>query len=451
MKKSIIFILISCLCQIAYSKDLRTHYSDLVLESEETSKNVSFELDRLDKDRTAFREKVKSMGQEYKRLKEKSKKLNDELAKLYLEKNNLKKELATSSKNNSEIKAVVVSSANDLVSLLKNYPVFNIDKKDNYNKSPLGIKAITDKYMEFIKELSGIELKKMKIAGADGAFYQTDVLSLGAFGNLYSSKNSYGYLITSDNTIKRALNMPDYLEKGIAEYFNGKTPEIGLDFSQGALFGQWQNKLTFKKQINNGGVLVYPIFIVALFGLFLILERFYGLFIRKLGNENQFEELVSNVCKNNWAKVDSSVKLMKDSPFGNIAQAVVSARNADKTILKNILDETLLGEVLHIERNLTLLSACAAVAPMLGLLGTVTGMIGTFHAITMYGSSDPNMMAGGISQALTTTMLGLAVAIPLMLFYTFFSRKAETSMDSLQEKGMRLLNAVEISRSDSNV
>ena len=82
------------------------------------------------------------------------------------------------------------------------------------------------------------------------------------------------------------------------------------------------------------------------------------------------------------------------------------------------------------------------IAPLLGLLGTVTGMINTFHVITFYGTGDPRMMSGGISEALVTTMLGLSVAIPIMLSHTLLTRRIETVIVQMEEKAIAFVNTV---------
>ncbi len=89
-----------------------------------------------------------------------------------------------------------------------------------------------------------------------------------------------------------------------------------------------------------------------------------------------------------------------------------------------------------------MLNIMAAVAPLLGLLGTVTGMIGTFEIINVYGTGDPRMMSGGISVALVTTMLGLMVAIPIMLMHAFLSRQVEHIVGDMEEKAIALTNII---------
>ncbi len=100
------------------------------------------------------------------------------------------------------------------------------------------------------------------------------------------------------------------------------------------------------------------------------------------------------------------------------------------------------GKIPAIERFVSTLGMLAAIAPLLGLLGTVTGMINTFHVITYYGAGDPKMMSGGISEALVTTMLGLSVAIPIMLFHTLLSRRVETQISQMEEKAVAFVNMV---------
>jgi len=116
--------------------------------------------------------------------------------------------------------------------------------------------------------------------------------------------------------------------------------------------------------------------------------------------------------------------------------------------MENALQEAILGEIPRIERFLSTLGMLAAIAPLLGLLGTVTGMINTFHVITTYGTGDPRMMSSGISEALVTTMLGLSVAIPIMLAHTFLSRRVETLISKMEEKSVAFVNLVFKSRNE---
>jgi biopolymer transport protein ExbB len=114
-------------------------------------------------------------------------------------------------------------------------------------------------------------------------------------------------------------------------------------------------------------------------------------------------------------------------------------READAETLELKLDEAVLRESSRIQRLMWIVKTVSVVAPLLGLLGTVTGMIQTFQAITLFGAGDPKMMAGGISEALVTTMLGLMTAIPLVLLYDTLSNSARYVVDVLDEQSAGLI------------
>jgi biopolymer transport protein ExbB len=110
--------------------------------------------------------------------------------------------------------------------------------------------------------------------------------------------------------------------------------------------------------------------------------------------------------------------------------------------LENVLQEAILAEIPAQERFLSTLGVLASIAPLLGLLGTVTGMIHTFELITFHGTGDPRMLSSGISEALVTTMFGLGVAIPIMLAHSLISRRVEERIADLEEKAISFVNRV---------
>jgi biopolymer transport protein ExbB len=129
----------------------------------------------------------------------------------------------------------------------------------------------------------------------------------------------------------------------------------------------------------------------------------------------------------------------KGNPLGRIMQAYQSNTSADVETLALKLDDAVLKEVPKLESGLNLVKVIAAVAPLLGLLGTVIGMIQTFQAITLFGTGDPQLMADGISVALVTTMLGLIAAIPLLLVHSFASGAAKSVTQILEEQSAGMI------------
>ena len=120
--------------------------------------------------------------------------------------------------------------------------------------------------------------------------------------------------------------------------------------------------------------------------------------------------------------------------------AGLEVREADRETQESVLQEAILNQLPRVERGMAVLAVLGAIAPLLGLLGTVTGMIETFRVITLYGTGDPKLMSGGISEALVTTELGLAVAIPIMLCHTFLSRRVSHIVGDMEEKAVQLCN-----------
>jgi len=124
----------------------------------------------------------------------------------------------------------------------------------------------------------------------------------------------------------------------------------------------------------------------------------------------------------------------KSNALGRVMMAYEGAKNKDADTVELKLDEAILRESPKFEFGLNLLKLLAGIAPLLGLLGTVTGMIKTFQAMMIYGTGDPQLMAGGISEALVTTMLGLIAAIPLLILHSFCSSLARSSQATLEEQ-----------------
>jgi biopolymer transport protein ExbB len=159
------------------------------------------------------------------------------------------------------------------------------------------------------------------------------------------------------------------------------------------------------EQVDAGGIVGYSILALGLIGLLMAIWRWIGL---------------SNASRKVAAQLKSD-SANTDNPLGRVIAAYESNRNADTETIELKLSEAALKEMPGLTKGLLFIKVISVVAPLMGLLGTVTGMIKTFQVITLYGAGDPKMMAGGISQALVTTVEGLVVAIPMVLIHTLVS------------------------------
>ena len=190
----------------------------------------------------------------------------------------------------------------------------------------------------------------------------------------------------------------------------------------------------------NGGILMYPI--VTLFGLGLLvaLWRFLWLLIAGFGGLATGRTLKA-LRKGDLETACAQVK-RAHGKVGRVLKTVLLKDYSGREAGEKALEELFAREVPKIESGLTWISVFAATAPLLGLLGTVMGMIELFDVITMHGTSDPKLLAGGISIALVTTEAGLIVAIPLQLIHTFLTNRADSLRSRMESAGLAVLNAL---------
>ena len=139
------------------------------------------------------------------------------------------------------------------------------------------------------------------------------------------------------------------------------------------------------------------------------------------------------------AQSGSRKKPSKSNPLGRVMLAYENTQSNDVETVALKLDDAILKEVPKLESGLNLVKVLAATAPLLGLLGTVIGMINTFQAITLFGTGDPQIMASGISEALVTTVLGLIAAIPLLLLHAFASGASKRVSQVLEEQAAGII------------
>jgi biopolymer transport protein ExbB len=222
-------------------------------------------------------------------------------------------------------------------------------------------------------------------------------------------------------TVEELIRQPAarYGESAAAlQQSKGELVEFGLDPTGGSILKLLVQAPSLQERVDQGGLVGYIILIVGGLALLLALERLVTLTIIK-------------------AKVDKQLKsdeFKDNNPLGRVMKVRDTYPEADTEALELHLTEAILGEIPKLGRNLTIIKIISVVAPLMGLLGTVTGMINTFQAITLFGTGDPKLMAGGISTALVTTVLGLVVAIPSTLLYAMLNTRSKNIVFILQEQ-----------------
>lgn len=200
----------------------------------------------------------------------------------------------------------------------------------------------------------------------------------------------------------------------------------------------WKDDL--KQFFKDGGILMYPIVALFVLGLLIVLWRLVMLSIMSFAGFAGKRAMKALAEGNVDAARKESAKTF--GSVGKVLRAVLGKNFANRAGAEKSLEELFAGEVPKIEKGLSWISVFASTAPLLGLLGTVMGMIELFDVITMHGTSDPKLLAGGISVALVTTEAGLIVAIPLQLLHTFLVNRADALRGRMEKAGLAVLNAL---------
>jgi biopolymer transport protein ExbB len=191
-----------------------------------------------------------------------------------------------------------------------------------------------------------------------------------------------------------------------------------------------------------GGWLMAPIMLCSTLSMAIIIERFWTL------RRSKVTPAGLGATVEDWAarhELDERhlEQLSIESPLGRIFSAALVNRRRSREVIKEAVEDTGRHVVHDLERFLNTLGTIAGISPLLGLLGTVVGMIKVFSAIMISGVGDANVLAGGISQALITTAAGLTVAIPSYFFYRFFRGMVAEYVISMEEKAISLIDCIE--------
>lgn len=193
--------------------------------------------------------------------------------------------------------------------------------------------------------------------------------------------------------------------------------------------------------VKSGGVLIWPLLLCSIISLAIIAERFWSLQKKRI--------LSTNLVKKVWVWYQKGTldanhieELRRDSPLGRILAAGLVNRGHDRVVMKESIEEVGRHVAHDLERFLNTLGTIASISPLLGLLGTVIGMIKVFAVITAQGVGDPSVLAEGISEALITTAVGLTVAIPSLMFYRYFRGRVDELVVTMEQEALKMVEVM---------
>jgi len=263
------------------------------------------------------------------------------------------------------------------------------------------------------------------VVEADGTEKRQEVVRVGVFDAVAGGR-FLRYLPETDQLLvlpRQPARRYTEMAKALQAARQGLVP-MAVDPSRGAILNVLVQMPTLKERVEQGRTVGYVIIGLAAFGLLLALYR-----LAALG-------LVSLRVK---AQLRQPEEPRGSNPLGRVLLAWAENRDTDLETLERKIDEAVVKEVPRLQRGLSIIKILAVMAPLLGLLGTVTGMIQTFQSITLFGTGDPKLMAGGISQALVTTVLGLAAAIPLTFLHALVASRSRALVQILEEQSAGII------------
>lgn len=472
-KFSLMALFVSLVCgTVATGQDMRAAVQDMEIRKKAMAEQATLELETA---RAAAEKKTRAIASDEKALKKAIAGLTTGNAKLKIENTNLEKRIITlrtqgdtlrdsleeSRAVNKELAGFVRAYAKDLESLL----VQSLQSALAPNRHEfLGPVISQERFwsMDDIQKMASVLFHEIKVSGQvalgqgpiidrQGRERTAKVLTLGNFTGIYvleiqdKKAEETGFLLYSGQSQRffALSKLPSVrLKDQLVDYLAGKSAAVPMDMSRGGALRRYTHELNLADQVPKGGPIVWPILVILGLAVLILAERLVFFFRRRISPEPFMAEVKGYINKENWEGCSRFMVSRKKGFIPGVLLKALPFKDHSREDMENALQEAILGEIPAIERFLSTLGMLAAIAPLMGLLGTVTGMINTFHVITYYGTGDPRMMSGGISEALVTTMLGLAVAIPIMLCHTLLSRKVEIQISQMEEKSVAFVNLV---------
>ena len=304
----------------------------------------------------------------------------------------------------------------------------DLAKKIGSNSKLPSIEEIERLWFELQREMteSGKVVKfTTDVIDTNGSKQSTEVVRVGAFNIVADGK----YLTYSPETgnVTEIPRQPEgrRYTSSTSNVFEAGDEKVsfGVDPTLGGVLASLVARPNLMERVQQGGIVGYLVLLLGAFGVGIAIQRLYVLI---------------DVDKKVTAQLNSDV-ISTDNALGRVLNVYEENKSVDTDTLELKMAEAVFKETPELNKGLLIIKVISVVAPLMGLLGTVTGMINTFQAITLYGTGDPKLMAGGISQALVTTVLGLTVAIPTTLLHTIVSGRSRRVSQIIQEQGAGII------------
>ncbi len=294
-----------------------------------------------------------------------------------------------------------------------------------------------------LKSAAGGEVFEAKVLSPAGRLEPGRVALVGPVGMFSSQDGSLNGLVQQEinKADPTAFPLPASLTDGVRALVSSGTGLLAVDPTQGNAVKMASTKETIGEHILKGGVVMWPILAMAAIALLVAAAKWLQLSRVRLASTADLQVVLNHLKQRSTDRALSHARTIP-GPAGDLLVTAVEHSDEKKEYLEEVLYERMLAAKPGLESLLPFIALTAAAAPLLGLLGTVTGMISTFNMISLFGTGDPKTLSGGISEALITTEFGLYVAIPAVLAHAFLSRKAKGVLGSMEQTAVGFINGI---------
>ncbi len=313
----------------------------------------------------------------------------------------------------------------------------------NMTKESVKLKEAFSQATQLYSQLSSMQNTKGSFYLPDGELVKGDVVKLGNVAAYGISQKASGALAPAGNGAYKLWNAVGSSDDAKALFSGEMRKDIDIFVYENLDKDvDYIKEKTVEDTLEGGGTIGYIILVLGAFGLLLLLYRVFNL-LRAGSNVKAITKIVSE--KLETGSVSDALEAVNryEGSTARVIKSTIRNLGKHREHIEDIVMENILNESSQIDRFGSFVLVIAAVAPLMGLLGTVTGMIETFDVITEYGTGDPKLLSGGISAALVTTMFGLIVAIPLLLLGNLLSGWAQSIKDSMEQSALHIVNLYE--------
>ncbi|PIE64077.1 MAG: MotA [Desulfobacterales bacterium] len=445
---------LACTCMTVNAQDVTTAAGDVNKRHEQAASEQKREGAEIAKKRKKLQQKLARLQDEVAKEQKNLAADKAEVKALAAKRDDLQHEIATRLASKEELDNIFLDHTRNFLSLTEDSPSSSqegerLDQLKGYltGNRIFDLEDMTRLLAMYFDDIeTGKHTVKYqgKVLDRSGEDRTADIIRFGHMSALFSTEENNGFLSFSPGS-RRLLMSGDpgfFTGRDIASFFADEANIAPIDISGGAAISQLARKESLEDRLRSGGILVIPILLVGLAAIIIALERLFFLSRVRSNTDALMTRVTELVFQGDFEKALQITIPHKNRPTGKVLMAGLVHKNEKHEVIESVMSEAILTQIPRLERFIGALKVLAAVAPLLGLLGTVTGMINTFQVITTHGTGDPRLMAGGISEAMVTTQVGLAVAIPIMMVASFLGGRVKNIARDMEEKGIALMGAM---------